>query len=251
MARQLEDSQSTIEKEMSAVRETSLKKEEVRLTPMQLAEILSKEGRFELTSNKVLILSQMDVSDFLTAVTTTDLTKRLQVLARVLSRFSLDITLEGSVTLGEFNIADHSWSMAAGTSGSMQIKAKPSLVRRSVSEIVSFLNMLPVGQGFVLKASQDLLLEGLSSDSMLDYYKYCQDNEDAKAREQEQDALFEKNCQTLPLKGLSLKIYGLNAAQVDRGIDVNAGGILFHTVPAQESEKSAIVVVLLSKESKA
>lgn len=240
----------SLEREMNTLREASLKKEEVRLTPMELAQVLSKEGKFELTSNKILILSQMDVSDFLTAVTTTDLTERLQVLAKILSRFSLDIILEGSVTLGEFNIADHSWSMSAGSSGIMLIKAKPTLVRRSVSEIVSFLNMLPVGQGFVLKGSQDLLIEGLSSDSMLEYYKFCQDNGDPKARDMGQDALFEKNCQTLSFKGLSLKVFGLNASQVDRGIDVNAGGILFRAVPAELSQKSAIVVVLLAKETK-
>jgi len=242
---------SEVEKEMTSIREDSLKKQVVRKTPIELAQILATEGKFELTSSEMLVLSNMDLTDFLEAVAITDLSKRLQVLGKIFSRFSLEISLEGSVALGEFNIGDHSWNLSAGASGSMVIKARPILLRKSVNDLVSFLNMLPVGQGFVLKPSQDLLLEGLTSDSMLDYYKLCQENEDAAARERGQDELFAKNCQTLSLKGLVLKIYGVNAKQVDRGIDVNAGGILFRAMAAEGAQAASLVVVLLNKEPKA
>lgn len=247
MPEQLQEEQSQVEKEMQAVRESALQKEQVRLSPAQLADILQKEGKFELSSNQVLVLFAIDTNDFLQAIGTSDLTQRLQVLGRILNRYSLDLILEGSVTLGEFNIVDHSWSIFPGASGSLAIKAKPSLVRRSISDLVAFLNMLPIGQGFALKVSQDLLLEGLSSDSMLDYYKYCQENESAALREKGQDELFEKNCPMLSLKGYTLKIYGLNATQVDRGIEVNAGGILFRPIQADPSQKTALVVALIAK----
>ena len=241
---------SALEKEMTSIRQDSLKKEVIRKTPIELAQILTTEGKFEITSSEMLVLSNLDLNDFLEAVAITDLSKRLQVLGKILARFSLEVSLEGSIALGEFNIADHSWNLSAGESGSLVIKARPTLLRKSVNDLVSFLNMLPVGQGFVLKPSQDLLLEGLTSDSMLDYYKLCQENEDAVTRDKGQDELFAKNCQTLSLKGLVFKIYGVNAKQVDRGIDVNAGGILFRVVKGEGPQPASLVLVLLNKEQK-
>lgn len=251
MPKQLQEEQNQVEKEMQDVRVASLQKELVRLSPAELADLLQKEGKFTLSGNQVLVLAPMDTSDFLQAIGTSDLTQRLQVFGRILHRYSLDLTLEGSITLGEFNIADHSWSILPGGSGSLVIKAKPTLVRRSIADLVAFLNMLPIGQGFVFKVSQDLLLEGLSSDSMLEYYKYCQEKESAALREKGQEELFEKNCPMLSLKGYALKIYGLNATQVERGIDVNAGGILFRPVQADPSQKTALIVALVTKPARA
>lgn len=228
----------------------AVSEKEIKLTPVQLADLLTQNQTFELQAGKRLVIHGIDPNDFLNAVTASDHTKRLQVLQFILSRYSLDIAFEGSITLGEFNISEFSWNLSAGASGSLRILSKPSVLRRSIGEIVAFLNMLPVGQAFILSPRQDLLLSGLSSDAMLDYYQFCQEHQDGKAREKEQDALFKKACSMLDLKGLHLKVYGLNAAQVDRAIDVNAGGILFRAVGSEEKTSPALVLALLSSEEK-
>ncbi|NDD58196.1 MAG: hypothetical protein EBZ47_02940 [Chlamydiae bacterium] len=248
MAKQLQEEKSKVEKEMASIKEEVIKKQEVRKTFSELAAHLTKEGKFEVKANQVLVISDMDVSDFLEAAMTLDLNHRLNVLGKALNRFSLDLILEGSIGLGEFNIADHSWNILAGTTGSLTIKAKPSALKRSINELVDFLKMLPVGQGFVLKPSQDLLIQGLSKDSMMEYYDLCQEKEDPELRQKGQDELFEKNSSILKVKGLIFKIYGLNSSQVDRAIDMNAGGILFKSVPLADVEHSSLVLVLLSKE---
>ena len=219
--------------------------EEIRVTPAELAEKLIQNPVFELQADKKLIVHNIDTNDFLSAISATDQARRLQVFYKMMNKLSLDLTLEGSITLGEFNIGDHSWTFSAGESGSLKISSKPSMVVKPVSELVSFLNLMSAGKGFPLKARQDLLITGLSSDAMLDYYKLCQKTEDPKEREKGQDELFKKASELLSLKGLNLRVYGLNAAQVDRNIDINTGGILFKALPMNEQTQPHLIITLL------
>jgi hypothetical protein len=248
MARTSKNIESQDQQETSSAVDPASSAQAVKVTPLELAELLAQNPNYELSSGKKLVIHNMDVNDFLSAIAASDQPKRLQVLQFMMARYSLDINLEGSIVLGEFNIVDHSWTILPGTSGSLRILSKPAMVRRTVADVVSFLNMLPVGQALVLKPRQDLLIAGLSSDAMLDYYQFCQENQDAKVREKGQDEMFAKNCQTLVLKGLSLKIYGLNAAQVDRAIDVNAGGIVFRAIANEEFPAPCLVIALLPVE---
>lgn len=219
--------------------------EEIRVTPIELASMFIQNPTFELQADKKLVIQNIDTNDFLSAISATDQPRRLQVFLKMMNKFSLDLSLEGSITLGEFSIADHSWTLFAGTSGSLKISTKPATVVKSITELVSVLALTPPGTGFPLKANQDLLLTGLSSDAMLDYHRLCQETEDAQAREKGQDTLFRRACEVLGLKNLNLRIYGLNVAQVDRNIDVNAGGILFKAVRKDAETQPHLILTLL------
>ncbi|MBX9923342.1 MAG: hypothetical protein K2Y01_04455 [Rhabdochlamydiaceae bacterium] len=219
--------------------------EEIRVTPVELASMLTQNPSFELQADKKLVIQNIDTNDFLSAISATDQPRRLQIFLQMMSKFSINLSLEGSITLGEFSIADHSWTLFAGASGSLKISTKPSPVVKSVTELVSVLALTPPGTGFPLKANQDLLLTGLSSDAMLDYHRLCQETEDPKAREQGQDTLFRRACELLVLKNLNFRIYGLNVAQVDRNIDVNAGGILFKAVRKDDETQPHLILTLL------
>ncbi len=219
--------------------------EEIRVTPAELAEKLIQNPVFELGADKKLVVHNIDTNDFLSAISATDQARRLQVFYKMMNKLSLDLSMEGSITLGEFNIGDHSWTLSAGESGSLKISSKPSMVVKSISELVSFLNLMSAGKGFPLKAHQDLLITGLSSDAMLDYYQLCQKTEDVKEREKGQDELFKKASELLSLKNLNFRIYGLNSSQVDRNIDINTGGILFKALPMNDQTKPHLIITLL------
>ena len=220
---------------------------ELRVTLSQLAEMLIQQGKIELNEGQTVVIQHMDSSDLLTAVEESEPTKQLGVLVEMMGRFSLEIRLEGSIALGPFNLADHSWTLAPGNSGTLRILAKPSTVRKPLSEIVSFLKKLPVGQALVLKPFQELFLEEISANEMFNYYQHCQENQDPVSREKEQDSLFIKSCETLANTNLLLKVYGLNAAQIDRNIDTGAGGISFKPVGNNELTSPRIVVGLVAK----
>ena len=220
---------------------------ELRVTSSQLADMLIQEGKIELNEGQSLVIQHMDSSDLLTAVEESEPTKQLGVLVEMMSRFSLEIRLEGSIALGPFNLADHSWTLSPGNSGLLRILAKPSTVRKPLSEIVSFLKKLPVGQALVLKPFQELFLEEISANEMFNYYQHCQENQDPISREKEQDSLFIKSCEALAETNLLLKVYGLNAAQIDRNIDTGAGGISFKPVSSSEFTSPRIVVGLVAK----
>ena len=224
---------------------SSITLEEIRVTPMELASMFLQNPVFELSSDKKLVIQNIDTNDFLSAISATDQPRRLQVFLKMMNKLSLDLSLEGSITLGEFAIADHSWTLFAGNSGSLKISTKPAAVVKSITELVSVLSLTPAGTGFPLKANQDLLSTGLSSDGMLEYHRLCQETEDPKEREKGQDTLFKRACEILGLKNLNLRIYGLNASQVDRNIDVNAGGILFKGVKKDEETSPHLILTLL------
>ncbi len=235
-------------KEASKI-ETLPETQEIRVTWAELTDRLSKERTLELTKEQTLVIHQIDSNDLLSAIEESQGAKRLGVLVDIMKRFSLDLSLEGSINFGAFNLAEHSWTISAGDSGFLRITAKPTAVRKSLNEIVSFLTKLPVGQALVLKPFQELFLEDISSSDMLNYYEYCQEEQDVKAREVEQDSLFAKNCPTLVEKGLSLKIYGLNAKQIDRNLDTNIGGLLFKPVGSEELKYPRLVIALFDKQA--
>lgn len=219
----------------------------VRYTPAELAATLSEGNTVELDAEKTLVIYQIDSGDFITAVEEIEPKTRLGVLVDLMRRFSLELNLEGSIDLGSFNLADHSWSFKAGKTGTLKISAKPTTVRKSLSEMVTFLTKIPVGQALVLKPYQELFLEDLLASDLVDYYEYCQNETDGKKREKEQDALFIKNSPILQDKGLTLKVYGLNAQQIDRSIDTGAGGLLFRPVAGEELKHPRVVVGLLGE----
>ena len=222
--------------------------QELKVTWAELATLLAKDSKVELREGQSLIIHQIDTNDFLSIVEETDPSKRLGLLIEVLRRFSLEIGLEGSLNLGPFNLTDHSWTLTPGNTHFVRITAQPVIVRKSLSELVSFLSKLPLGQALVLKPFQKLFIEDLPTDAMLDYYQTCQASKETAVQEREQDALFCKSCKELEEKNLLLKIYGLKAAQINRNIDTNSEGILFVPTGNEELTEPRLVVGLIAKE---
>jgi hypothetical protein len=220
---------------------------EIRLTATELASKLMQNPVFEIQTGESLVIHQMDSADFISAVEETEPADRLKLLVESMKRFSLEISFEGSVALGPFNLADHSWTLTAGNSGSLRIMTKPLTVRKSLAEMVSFLSKLPVGQAMVLKPFQELFLEDLSADAMFNYYQHCQETQDAASREKGQDLMFAQSCAELDAKNLTLKVYGLNALQIDRNIDASSGGILFKPVGNAKMQEPRVVIGLVAK----
>lgn len=222
---------------------------EIRYTLPEFAAALSKGDALEINEEKPLVLYQIDSSDFISAVEEIEPKNRLNVLIEFMRRFSLELNLEGSIDLGSFNLADHSWTLKTGNTGNLRITAKPTAVRKSLADVVTFLTKIPVGQALVLKPFQELFLEDILASDLVNYYDFCQNETDGKKREKEQDALFIKNSPLLKDKNLTLKVYGLNAHQIDRTIDTNAGGLLFRPVPGEELKHPRIVVGLLGEDA--
>jgi len=224
--------------------------EEIRVSPMELAQKLSQNPTFEIEANKKLVIHSIDTNDFMSAISAKDQQTRLQVFLTMMNKLSMNVKLEGSITLGEFDVGSHSWSLFAGESGSLKMTTKPSPVVKSITDMVSFLDVISEGKGFPLKANQDLLITGLSSDAMMNYHRLCQDTDEASARDQGQDTMFKAASELLRFKGLNFKVYGLNVAQVNRNIDINAGGILFTAVGKDDGTQPHLILTLLSDTAK-
>ncbi len=220
--------------------------EEIRVTPMELAQKLTQNPTFEIEAGKKLVIYNIDTNDFMSAISAKDQPARLQVFLTMMNKLSINVKLEGSITLGEFDVGAHSWTLAAGDSGSLKMTTKPAPVVKSITEMVSFLDLVSEGKGFPLKANQDLLISGLSSDAMMEYHRLCKDTEDSDAREKGQDSMFKAASELLRFKGLNLKVYGLNVAQVNRNIDINSGGIMFTAVGMDDDTQPHLILTLLS-----
>jgi len=220
-------------------------KKQVRLSWQELANTLLQERSIKIASDQTLIVHQIDPSDFLSLVEENNAQAKVQLFASMLRRFSMEISFEGLITLGSFNLSDYSWQMTPGEKGFIQIHAKPATMRKPLAEVISFLSKLPVGQAIVLRAQQDLFLEEISSDAMFDYYQHCQNDSDPLAREAGQDQMFVASSPQLQESGRLLKIYGLNAKQVNRTIDAGAGGVLFTPIGNEEFKEPRLVLGLI------
>lgn len=235
------------EEKTVAIDDVALKKKEIMKTPLAFALDLSEKGSFDLSDHDVLVLKQMDPSDFFNATMAPSPSERLTILLEMMGRYGLDLRLEGSIHLGDFNVADYSWRIETAPSSHLSIKARPAACRRSISDLINFLELLPQGQAFVFKPCQDLFLQGLTSESLLEYYNISQHNEDLMHRDLHQNLLFEKNSQKLVERGLSLKIFGIHAQQLERMIDIERQGIFFRAVASDEKIQPSIIVALVKK----
>ncbi|MBM3197686.1 MAG: hypothetical protein FJZ58_00325 [Chlamydiae bacterium] len=223
--------------------------QELKVTWTELASLLTKEGNLDLREGHSLIIHQIDTNDLISVVEESEPAKRLSLLIEVMKRFSLEVGFEGSLNLGPFNLSDHSWTLTPGNTNFVRIVARPLTVRKNITELVSFLCKLPVGQALVLKPNQKLFLEDLPNDALISYYQTCQASKDLREQEQEQDALFCKSCPELEEKNLLLKIYGLQVSQINRNIDTNAEGILFIPVGGEERKEPRLVLGLVAKQA--
>jgi hypothetical protein len=225
----------------------TLNNQELRLTWPELANTLSQSGKLELKPGEPLVIHQIELTDFIALVEETKPEVKAALFADMIRRLALDISFEGSIALGPFNLAEQSLTLSAHPGSFLRIRARPRTFTKSLTEIVSFLSKLPVGHALVLKANQDLFIQDLSADAMFSYYQCCQDEGDVQAREKGQDKMFLDSCPMLEEKGLLLKIYGLNVQQVDRAINAAEGGVLFKPVGNDELKEPRIVLGLVAK----
>jgi hypothetical protein len=235
------------EEKTEATDDRAVKKKEIYKTPLEFALALSEKGSFDLSDQDVLILKDMDPSDFIDATIAPTPSERLKMLLNMMGRYGLELHLEGSIHLGDFSIADRSWRIETTRSSHLSIKVKPAACNRLIDDLVNFLQLLPQGQAYVLKPCQDLFLGGLSSESLIEYYNLCQQSEDPMHRDVQQQHLFEKNSQILTVKGLSLKIFGIHAQQLERMIDVKRQGVIFKAVAKDEKIQPSIIIALVKK----
>ena len=233
--------------EMKASDDVAIKKKEIFKTPLEFALELTAKGSFDLSDHYALVLREMDPSDFLDATMARTPAERLKIFLNMMERLGLKLHLEGSIHFADFHISERSWRIETTNSSYLSIKAIPVMLKRSIDDLVSFLQLLPHGQGFALKPCQDLFLEGLTSQSLMDYYNFCQQNEDPIQRDHHQNLLFETNFQMLSIQGLSLKIFAIHAVQLERMIDVNGQGIVFKAVAIDKKIKPSIIVALMKK----
>ena len=137
--------------------------------------------------------------------------------------------------------------MTVGESGKLSMTARPVALEKSIEELVHFLQMLPEGQGFVLQPGQELFLRGLSEESLMQYYHFCQEDETTEGKEKGQDLMFEANCSLLKERGLAFRVYAMNAVQIDRIIDTALQGIRFTAKSSEADKKAHLVIRVVAK----
>jgi hypothetical protein len=219
------------------------------VTIFSLIQRLSLGEVIELKGDDSIKISEFEIGDFMSLVNEEDNRLKLNVIQKALSHFGLLLNLEGSINLGNLNLDDRSWTLSAGQSGSLKISAKSFALKKSVDELVAFLKKLPVDQGLVLKAGQDLLLEGFNHDAVKAYFELSSKSKDPKVLEKVQDDFFVASSKVLQDEGLVLKVFAVEAASLNREVNPELGLVVFKP-QAQDETKAPRVVVALTKKTK-
>ena len=219
----------------------------IKLTVLELVQKLSKSESIVLKTGESLKIVDLDMNDFLAIANETDNHKKLNGLQLIMNRFKLQLFLEGSMTLGAMNLDDHSWTLTAGDSGQLRISAKLFPLRLSLTDLITFLKRLPLGQALVLKEEQELLLEGFSPEALSSFFNFCQNTTDIKVLEKAQDDFFVSASLSLAQEGLDLKLYALNATMMNREVNPIHGQILFKPVSNEEKAACRMMAVLIKR----
>jgi len=223
--------------------------EQVKMTWAELATYLLKEGHLDLKDRQSLTIHQIDMNDLISIVEEAEPTKKLHLFVEILKRFGIEPGFEGSLNFGSCSLADRSWTITPGNTHFVRLMAKPLTVRKNVSELVSFLRKLPIGQAVLLEPEQRLFVEDLSGNALISYYQTYQGSKDPLVLEQEQDELFVSSCEELAAENLLLKVYGMHVTQINRNIDMHAEGLLFVPIGSEDNKEPRLVVGLVAKET--
>lgn len=200
----------------------------------------------ELRGNEAIKISEFDISDFMQIAIEEDQRLKLGIVQKYFSNFGVILNLEGSITLGNLNLEDRSWIIAAGESGHLKISAKSVPLKKTVDELVSFLKKLPLDQGLILKPGQDLLLEGFEQNAIKSYFELSSKSKDPKVLEKIQDNFLIASSKLLQQENLILKIFAIDALLLNRELNIELGLVMFKP-QAQEAFKAPRVVVALTK----
>lgn len=205
---------------------------------------LSIGNSVELNPLESMTISHLSADDFIKIANEQEFPKKLQVLQEILGKHNLQLNMEGGLVIGAMNLDDYSWVLSAPESQKLTITAKPLALKLNMHELVLFLKKLPLGQGFMFHENQDLMLSGFSEQNVKDYFDSSLNNKDSKVLEATQDALFRTASDVLKNENLSLKIYALNATQLNREVNPKFGFIVFRAQSPDLQKKPRIIVAL-------
>jgi hypothetical protein len=220
---------------------------QLKLSVFELAEKLTKGESIKLNPAETITLTGIDMQDFFAIVNEEELAKKANVLQQIMNRFNIALMLEGAVGLGAMNLDERSWTLAASNETALKISARPLPFKLSINELVNFLKKLPVGQGLVFRSQQDLVLTGFSEKGLMNYYEFSQGTQDPKVLEKAQDQFFFEASEALQKEGLVLKMFGLEAAQLNREVNPAFGMIAFRAQGNETLTQPRIVVALTKK----
>lgn len=217
------------------------------ITIFSLIQKLSQSEVIHLNQGETLKISEFDMSDFIDLANEPDPIKKLTLIQKHFFGFNLVLNLEGSLAVGNLNLDDRSWMIGASEGGELKISANPIALKKSVDDVVKFLKNLELGHGLVLKAGQDLLLEGFSKDAVQGYFELSAKNSDAKVLENIQDEFFIASSQTLKDDNLVLKVFAVDATNLNREVNPELGMVIFKPISEDVSKKARVVLALGKK----
>lgn len=220
--------------------------ETINFTVFEFVQELNQKKAVELSNEQELTLKAFDLADFMTLASLDDNHKKVGLLQQVFARFGLQLFFEGSMHLKKLSLDDMSLTFSAGESKVLKITARPSFLRRSIQDLVGFLQNLPENGVIALKPNQDLLIEGFSKQELMDYYQVCSSNKDLQVQQNAQDALFQNTSLVLKEKGLNFRIFAANAEAINREINSELGG-LYLRATSKEADKDPVILMGLAK----
>ena len=215
----------------------------------ELAQKLSNGEKLQLAQGESVHITHLDMTDFLAIANEDDLQKKLSVLQMILNRFNVALVLQGGIVIGGLNLDDRSWTLSAAENQNLEISGASLPLKLTVTDLVKFLKKLPLGQGIAFKANQDVILTGLSEQAVMNYFEFSQNVTDVKVLETAQDQFFAENCHLLRDEKLSLKLFALDAAQLNREVNPAFGMIAFKPVASDEFKQPKIAVALVKSEA--
>ena len=217
------------------------------ITIFSLIQKLAKNEVIHLRRDESIKISELDMSDFMTLASTEDHYQKLNLIQKLFSHHGLFLNFEGSIQVGNLNLDDRSWVLGAGDSGELKISARSLPLKKSVDELVQFLKKLELGQGLILKAGQDLLIEGLHTAAVQNYYELSKNAQDPKVIEKIQDEFFVANSKLLKDEGLLLKVFALDATAVNREVNPELGFVIYRAQSTDSSKTPRLVMALTKK----
>lgn len=225
----------------------TMQETQIKLSVFELAQKLIRGETIELSAEEQLVVSQIDMVDFMAIVNEEDLSKKLGLLQQSLMKYGIAIFMEGAVSLGMLNLDDRSWTITAGEGQKLKVLARALPLRLALNDLVSFLKKLPLGQALALNVHQDLSITGLTEQAVMNYYELSQSNQDASVIEKTQDQFFIASSEVLRNEGLALKIYAMDSAFLNREVNPSFGQISFRPVGNETLVTPRIIAALVKQ----
>lgn len=238
---------SHLKRRWTVVSKAKSKSEVQTLSIYSLMQMLAQGEVITLEKNEALKISEFDMNQFMMLVNEEDHMTKLQMIQKFISSFGLVLNLEGTMTVGAFHLEDRSWMIGSGESGLLKISAKVMPLKKTIDELVTFVKKLPQDQALVLRVGQDLLIEGLNSDSVVNYYELSKNATDPKVLEKIQDEFFFANSKLLQEENLNLKVFAYDATSLNREMNSELGLMVMRAHSTDETKMPRVGVAVMPK----